>query len=650
MATWNVRTLYNSDDDDDFKLKALTEEMKRLKIDILGVSETHWTNEIEEAFEMNDYVIVQSGRKDNIHRQDVAIFITKELSQHMCGYALVNERIMSIQLNTKTGPLFLFQVYTPDYQRGFLPTLAALPRNSRFVVLCDFNGKVGHRTDELWTGICGVYGVGQMNEGGERLLNFCAANKLSIMNTMYKQKLQRLITWVSPDGRTKNQIDYILVPADQKSCIKSCRVFNSADVNSDHSLLMAKYKLQLPQRKRFKTPPKRYDIPRLKTEEYAKEFKIKIGGYFETLINEINNSSVEASYNKFVETVNKATKEVVGFRKRKSVDGLSKDTIQLCEKRRKLRKDTLSSPNCEDVRKKYREINKLVKKEVRKAKKEKLENMIKQLEDDFQKKNSHSLFKSKCPCPKRNEQTLETIENHHPVLTEEDDFTILKEDIKKAIASLKNNSITPEVLKAGGNTIVDALKIIFDKILDSVDTPSHFAKMIVTPRYSRKYEKTQCAVNVVGKLTNWFEVTVGVRQGCLLSPTLFNLFLEFVMDELQELQEATILNNGLCIDVRYADDTTLIAAVFEKLQLSTNQLQDVCLKYGMKINTTKCKAITASPQQVEIDNKSVQDFIFLGSNVPSTSKDVKRRIALANYCLWKTKTKDLVKERCLKYS
>jgi len=37
LATWNVRTLYNSDDDDDFKLKSLIEEMKRLKVDILGV-------------------------------------------------------------------------------------------------------------------------------------------------------------------------------------------------------------------------------------------------------------------------------------------------------------------------------------------------------------------------------------------------------------------------------------------------------------------------------------------------------------------------------------------------------------------------------------------------------------------------------------
>ena len=143
LATWNVRTLYDTDDNDDFKLKALIEEMKRLRIDILGVSETHWANEMEEAFEANGYVVVQSGRKDNIHRQGVAILISRELSQHMQGYNLVNERIMSIQLNTKTGPLFLFQIYAPDssynddtkeeFFHMLQQQINALPRNSRHV-------------------------------------------------------------------------------------------------------------------------------------------------------------------------------------------------------------------------------------------------------------------------------------------------------------------------------------------------------------------------------------------------------------------------------------------------------------------------------------------------------------------------------------
>ena len=45
------------------------------------------------------------------------------------------------------------------------------------------------------------------------------------------------------------------------------------------------------------------------------------------------------------------------------------------------------------------------------------------------------------------------------------------------------------------------------------------------------YENSKCAVTIDGKLTEWFSVLVGVRQGCLLSPTLFNIFLEFVIND-----------------------------------------------------------------------------------------------------------------------
>ena len=62
-------------------------------------------------------------------------------------------------------------------------------------------------------------------------------------------------------------------------------------------------------------------------------------------------------------------------------------------------------------------------------------------------------------------------------------------------------------------------------------------------------EKTTCAVVADKFLTDWFSVSVGVRQGCLLSPTLFNLFLDFVMDELKCLQEPVTLDNDLNLDI-----------------------------------------------------------------------------------------------------
>ena len=76
------------------------------------------------------------------------------------------------------------------------------------------------------------------------------------------------------------------------------------------------------------------------------------------------------------------------------------------------------------------------------------------------------------------------------------------------------------------------------------------------------YADTKCAVRINGKLTKWFKVLVGVRQGCILSPTLFNVFLEFVLDDVKSLQNDLTFDDELSIDIRYADDTTLVALIF----------------------------------------------------------------------------------------
>ena len=100
------------------------------------------------------------------------------------------------------------------------------------------------------------------------------------------------------------------------------------------------------------------------------------------------------------------------------------------------------------------------------------------------------------------------------------------------------------------------------------------------------YKKTQCSVMVNGHITERLDVAVGVRQCCSGY---------FIMMELEYLQVNTTLDKDkdLCMDLRYADDTTLISAVFEKLGSSTinNQQQMACQKFGLKINADKCRII-----------------------------------------------------------
>ena len=88
------------------------------------------------------------------------------------------------------------------------------------------------------------------------------------------------------------------------------------------------------------------------------------------------------------------------------------------------------------------------------------------------------------------------------------------------------------------------------------------------------YNETECTVVIDGLLTEWFAVKIGRRQGSLLSPNLFNIFIKFVMKELKILDITLKLHDSLSIDLRYSDDTTLLSAIFEKLHLSTSQLEN----------------------------------------------------------------------------
>ena len=99
------------------------------------------------------------------------------------------------------------------------------------------------------------------------------------------------------------------------------------------------------------------------------------------------------------------------------------------------------------------------------------------------------------------------------------------------------------------------------------------------------YNKATSAVLFNGSIGDWFRTTVGVRQGCRLSPTLFNIFLERIMTDALEDHEGTVSIGGRTItNLRFADNIVGLAGEEEELANLVERLHKAYTAYGMEIS------------------------------------------------------------------
>ena len=127
-------------------------------------------------------------------------------------------------------------------------------------------------------------------------------------------------------------------------------------------------------------------------------------------------------------------------------------------------------------------------------------------------------------------------------------------------------------------------------------------------------EKTVCrsGSNRTGT-TDWFQIGKGVRQGCILSPCLFNLYAEYIIRNtgLEETQAGIKIAGRNINNLRYADDTTLMAQSEKELKSLLMKVKVEGEKVGLKLNIQKTKIMaSATITSWEIDGETVSDFIF----------------------------------------
>ena len=126
------------------------------------------------------------------------------------------------------------------------------------------------------------------------------------------------------------------------------------------------------------------------------------------------------------------------------------------------------------------------------------------------------------------------------------------------------------------------------------------------------------------RTTDWFQIGKGVCQGCILSPYLFNLYAEYIMRNagLEEAQAGIKIARRNINNLRYADDTTLMAESEEELKILLMKVKEESEKVGLKLNIQKTKIMASGPiTSWEIDGETVEtvsDYFF----------------GLLNHCRW----------------
>ena len=282
IGTWNVRSMNQG------KLEVVKQEMARVNINILGISKLKWTGMCE--FNSDDRYIYYCGQA-SLGRNGVAIIVNKIVWNAVLGHNLKNDRMISVCFQGKPFNIMVIQVF-PDQEcwRSWSWTVLWRPTrpfrtNTHKRRPFHYRGLESKVGSQETPGVTGKFGLGVQNEAGQRPIEFCQENILLTANTLFHQHKRRLYTWTSPDGRHRNQTDYILCSQRWRSSIQSAKTRLGADCDSDHALLIAKFRLKL--KKVGKTTrPFRYDLNQI-TYDYTVEVRNRFKGLdlLECLIN-----------------------------------------------------------------------------------------------------------------------------------------------------------------------------------------------------------------------------------------------------------------------------------------------------------------------------------------------------------------------------
>jgi len=328
--------------------------MERLKVNVCGLSEVRWAGQ-GHFTTLEGHTIVYAG-ESNQGQRGVAVWLHKNITGAIIGYEPVSSRIIKIRLTAKPRNITMVQAYGPtsvsaeadigEFYEDLSKAVRSVSKKDILVVTGDFNAKLGMEESAA----TGRFGLGHSNDVGDRLREFFIEHELIVANTIFQHHPRRRYTWISPDGQTRNQIDYIAIKASWRTSLMNCKTYPGADCDTDHVPVVVTVKAKFKKRMDGKM------IPRLNVEalkEYKAElYAVEVTNRFDALTKTQSEQTPEELWNETKTVLLETAEETIGFKQRqKRKMWISDETFAIVKEKRE------AKTKCPE---KYRELKTVV--------------------------------------------------------------------------------------------------------------------------------------------------------------------------------------------------------------------------------------------------------------------------------------------------
>ena len=616
LGTWNCKSLCFPGCD-----RIIYDELHPRNFEVVALQELCWTGQKVWKSGHRAATFYQSCGTTN--ELGTGFVVLGKMRQRVIGWNPINARMCKLRIKGRFFNYSIINVHCPhdarpdDEKEAFYAQLEQVydgcPQRDVKIVIGDMNAQVGREAE--YRPVIGPNSLHAVsNDNGQRCVNFAASRGLVVRSTFFPRKDIHKATWRSPDQRTENQIDHVLIDGKFFSDIINVRTYRSANIDSDHYLVAVCMRSKLStvyNMRQSRTP--RPNIEQLRDPAVAQEYAQRLEAVLPTE-GQLGASSLEDGWRDIRSAIRSTAEAALGTaapnRRNDWFDGECK---QLVEEKNAARAKMLqhrTRANVERYKHARNRQNSILRRKKRQQEERDREAMeqlyrVNDTRKFYEKLNSSrkgyvpqadmcrdlegNLLTNECEVIERWKQHYDEHLNGDITANEggmaiglgeraEDDrfpAPSLRE-VEEEIRRLKNNKaagndhLPSELLKHGGDALARALHWVIGKIWDEETLPEEWMEGIVCPIY-KKGDKLDCgnyrAITLLSaaykvlsqllcrRLTPIAKDFVGQYQAGFMGARATTDQIFALRQVLQKCREFNVTTHHLFIDFRAAYDT-----------------------------------------------------------------------------------------------